>query len=72
MTSAVVDSGGGSVLELSSIGVENQEVRHPMYYVTVLFIDFSAWTSFEINEKQVFENRNVWLKLYMYISYVFI
>lgn len=42
MTSAVVDSGGGSVLELSSSGVENQEVRHPMYYVTVLFIDFSA------------------------------
>lgn len=36
MTSAVVDS-GGSILELSSNGVENQEVRHPMYYISVFF-----------------------------------
>lgn len=37
MTSAVVDS-GGSILELPSNGVENQEVSHPMYYISVLFI----------------------------------
>lgn len=41
MTSAVVDS-GGSILELSSNGVENQEVRHPMYYIFVLFIEINA------------------------------
>lgn len=37
MTSAVVDS-GGSILELPSNGVENQEVSHPMYYISFLFI----------------------------------
>lgn len=58
MTSAVVDS-GGSVLELSSNGVENQEVRHPLYYIIVLFLESSVWNGVEINGKQVFENGSV-------------
>ena len=67
MTSAVVDS-GGSVLELSSSGVENQEVRHPMYYISVLFIEINAWINFEFNGEQVFESRNVQcMRLYMYV-----
>ena len=37
MTSAVVDS-GGSILELPSNGVENQEVSHPVYCISFLFI----------------------------------
>ena len=41
MTSAVVDS-GGTILELSSNGVENQEVRHSMNYISIFFIEICA------------------------------